>query len=301
MRIFIFLLLAILTYSSCSDDGSSAQALRLEQSIKVQGIVRTFLINLPGDYYDNDADRALVIGLHGAGGSGLQFEKDYELQTKVNGAGAIAVFPDGVNSTGPLKLRFWNAGNCCDYSMEQNIDDVGFIRTLLTHLTDTYRIDESRIFVAGMSNGGMFAYRLACEMSERFAAIAVVSGTLMVSEPCDATTPVPVLHLHSIKDEKVPFAGGKGLGGYNYTPVELSVQTWSAINGCAQPMAEEDYGLYSVFRSEGCLAPVQLYVTEDGGHAWPGSKKARHAADEPSVAINGNDVIWNFFSEHVHE
>lgn len=301
MRSYIFLLLGVLTYSSCTDDRSSAQALRLVQSLNVQGRVRTFLINLPHDYYDHDDDRALVIGLHGAGGSGVQFEKDYELQQKVNGAGAIAVFPDGVSSTGPLQLRFWNAGNCCDYAMEQNIDDVGFISALLTHLSNHYHIDESRTYVAGMSNGGMFAYRLACEMPERFAAIAVVSGSLMVSELCNATAPVPILHIHSIKDEKVPFAGGKGLAGYNYTPVELSAQTWSTINGCVQPMIEEDYGLYSVFRSEGCLAPVQLYVTEDGGHAWPGGKKARSAADEPSVAINGNDVIWNFFLEHVRE
>ena len=58
------------------------------------------------------------------------------------------------------------------------IDDVGFIRSLIAHLTKTCKIDPQRIDATGMSNGGFFSNRLGGELSGVLAAIAPAAGTL---------------------------------------------------------------------------------------------------------------------------
>ncbi|WP_217605052.1 hypothetical protein [Chitinophaga sp. GbtcB8] len=125
-------LLLLVTFSYCQKNGSNGQQYRFNGSMNVDERTRTYLLNLPPHYYDNDsASFALVLGLHGGGGSAAQFEKDYHFTDKANAAGFIALYPNGIQSNGPLGLRTWNAGTCCDAAMEQNVDDVKFIRELI--------------------------------------------------------------------------------------------------------------------------------------------------------------------------
>lgn len=298
MRIILFVGLALM-FCGCSESPDPRLEPRYFSSLEVDGMSRSFLVHLPDDYYEHDVSRPLVIGLHGAGGSAIQFEEDYDLHETVNQHGGIAVFPEGVPSNGKLNLRFWNAGNCCHDAMDRNIDDVAFIRELIEHLTKDLRIDKDRVYVTGMSNGGMLAYRLACEIPEYITAVAVVSGALM-TESCTPNKPVPILHIHSEKDLKVPMRGGKGLGGYHFTPTKFAFDTWASANQCDSTVSRIDHKSYYEIRAEGCMEgySVALYVTQDGGHSWPGARKARPAADEPSQAIEANDVIWTFFTMH---
>lgn len=300
MKRFIWFCTLSFVCFQCSDSPEPKRELRYFSALETDGLSRIFLVHLPNDYYENDIDRPLVIGLHGAGGSAIQFEEDYELQRTVNDKGAIAVFPEGVSSDGRLNLRFWNAGKCCHDAMDRNIDDVAFIRNLIDQLSQELKIDRTRVYIAGMSNGGMLAYRLACEIPEYIAAVAVISGALMTNT-CAPSMPVPILHIHSGKDLKVPMRGGRGLGGYNFTPTNLAFETWASANGCGVGVTRSDFELYSEIRADNCIDnyPVVLYVTNDGGHSWPGAKKARPAADDPSQAFKANDVIWTFFNEHI--
>lgn len=282
----------------CSDPGQ-AYRYRFESSMYVDEILRTYIVKLPASYYDNKGESKsypLVLALHGTGGSARQMEASYGLNDKADLAGFIVAYPEGVQSNGVLGIRTWNAGRCCDYAMENNIDDVAFIDSLIDHLESDFHIDPDRIYVTGMSNGGMMAYRLACELSSRIAAIAPVSSTMMVSD-CTPERPVPILHIHSILDKKVPYSGGIGIGGYNFSDVDSVLNIWAINNGCTDPPGETDNGRYQTTIWGNCNADVsiQRYVTYDGGHSWPGGKQPARWADLPSAYINANDLIWEFF------
>jgi len=303
-QIIVFLLLTVLSLSvsSCrkTDNQQLITTFHFYDSMQVDGYTRDYLLNLPPNYNDSN-NFPLVIALHGTGGSADQMERDYKLTTKSNSAGFIIVYPEGVRSDGKLGIRTWNAGGCCDFAMEHNIDDVKYIRLLMQKLTTSYKINPKKIYATGMSNGAMMVYRLGCELSDQLAAIAPVSGTLMTTQPCTPVRKVPVLHIHSVLDTKVPYTGGYGLANYYFPPVDSSLRVWAGINGCGQaPQVVTDATLYTHTQYAGCTnnTTVQLYLTKDGGHSWPGGLPARPNADAPSTAFSATDLIWDFFKLH---
>lgn len=301
--IYITLILfSIVISASCNPEhGSESDKIySVSSSLNIDGLSRTYLLNLPPAYYDS-AKFPLVIALHGTGGSASQFEHDYQFSELANDKQFIAVYPEGVKSSGILGIRTWNAGSCCNYAMENAIDDVKFIHELIDQLTTEYKIDPNRIYVTGMSNGGMMAYRLAGELSDKIAAIAVVSGTMVTNKVFTPLRPVPILHLHSALDTKVPPQGGIGIGGYYFPPVDSILNVWAALDSCEPvPQIVEDNSGFTLKEWSSCEnnAIIQYYSTKDGGHAWPGGKKARAMADEPSKVINANELIWNFFQQY---
>jgi len=302
-QIIVYLGLALLTFSALSchkTENPPVTIFRFYDSMPVDGYSRSCLINLPPNYNEN-ANFALVIALHGTAGSAVQMETDYKLTAKSNSAGFIIVYPQGVPSDGPLGIRTWNAGSCCDFAMEHHIDDVKYIRLLIQKLTANYKIDRKRIYATGMSNGAMMAYRLGCELSDQLAAIAPVSGTLMTTQPCQPARAMPVLHIHSAIDTRVPFAGGYGMAGYYFHPVDSTLRVWAGIDGCnTTPQLIADASLYTQTQYGNCNnnTTVQLYLTRDGGHSWPGGLPARPAADAPSAAFDATDLIWDFFQKY---
>jgi polyhydroxybutyrate depolymerase len=278
----------------------SGEIYSVSSSISIDGLSRTYLLNLPPTYYDS-INFPLVIALHGTGGSASQFEHDYKFSELANDKRFVVVYPEGVKSTGILGIRTWNAGSCCNYAMENDIDDVKFIRELIDRLTAEYKIDPKRIYVTGMSNGGMMAYRLAGELSDKIAAIAVVSGTMVTNQAFNTSRPVPILHLHSALDTKVPPLGGIGIGGYYFPPVDSVLNVWSTENGCdTSSQIIEDNSGYILKEWSNCEnnVVIQYYLTRDGGHAWPGGTKSRTMADEPSKVVNANELIWNFLKQY---
>lgn len=267
----------------------------------VDGRIRTYTLNLPPVYYDSSRF-ALVTAMHGGGGDAGQFESSSKLTDKANAAHFIVVYPEGVQSTGPLKARTWNAGGCCDYAVENNIDDVQFISRLADKLMLQYKINPKKLYATGHSNGGMMAYRLACELSNKIAAIAVNACSMVATQPCNPLRPVPVLHMHAAPNTHVPYQGGKGTGFSNayFPPVDSVLNVWSAINGCAAPpeIVAEDKYTFTQWTDCDNNVTVQYYLTEDGGHAWPGALSGRAGSDEPSTAINANDLLWDFFQQY---
>src|SRR5262245_30837206 len=139
MTNFIFSLtffIAVALFTGCDDASSDpepdpAQTYRVNGQMTVDGRARTYLLNLPPRYYADSSKFSLVLALHGAGGKASQFEQDYGFTDKANDAGFIVVYPEGVQSNGVLGLRTWNAGTCCDYALENHVDDVKFIRGLI--------------------------------------------------------------------------------------------------------------------------------------------------------------------------
>jgi polyhydroxybutyrate depolymerase len=303
MKLPVYLSLFCLLVLGCSngDDPGPVPKFRDYQSTRVDGRTRTFLLNLPPSYYSGPANFPLVVAMHGTGGDAYQFEQDYAFSRLANDKEFVVAYPEGVRGNGLLGIRTWNAGYCCDYASENNVDDVKFIGELIGQLVARYNIDPKRVYLTGMSNGGMMAYRLACEIPGQVAAIATVSCSMVTGQAISPTQPMPVLHLHSELDTKIPPSGGIGIGGYYFPPTDSVLNVWSVANGCTTgPQLVVDNAGYSLTEWENCENGVAIhyYLTKDGGHAWPGAVKSRPAADEPSRAIDANELIWDFFQQY---
>ncbi|THU39850.1 phospholipase [Niastella caeni] len=288
---------------SCSKDPNPApQPFRYSEQIVIDGIARTYIVKLPKNYYDSTKDRPLVIGLHGTGGSASQFETDYGFNDKADATGFVALYPDGVlkdDGRGFFEIRTWNAGSCCDYAMYNNINDVKFISTVIDAVCSRFAIDKKRVYVAGMSNGGMMTYRLASELPHKIAAIASVSGPMVAVKDLSLQGSVPIIHFHSIIDTKVPYNGGVGIGGVSFPPAIDGINYWVNRNGCDPVAMVHHYTNYehSTWHNDFNNKVMELYLTYDGGHAWPGGKKARAGADDPSTAVNATNLIWEFLNK----
>ncbi|MEZ4806369.1 MAG: PHB depolymerase family esterase [Flavobacteriales bacterium] len=269
-----------------------------QDTITVGALQRTYTVRLPSAY-DGTTPLPLVIAMHGGFGSGTQLENQSQLSVKAEEKGFIVVYPDGVPSL--LGIRTWNAGGCCAYAMNNNIDDVGFIDALLDTLQADFAIDAQRVYATGMSNGGFMSYRLACELSERFAAIAPVSASMTIAV-CQPIRPVPVIGLHSYLDTSVPYLGGIGDGvSDHYNSPQDSVQTAFALHAnCAvlRDTIQDDAELTVIRWHEcDCQQEMLLYMTRDGGHSWPGGQ-GTGIGDPPSTTINANDLMWDFFQQY---
>jgi polyhydroxybutyrate depolymerase len=185
--------------------------------------------------------------------------------------------------------------------MHNDIDDVKFISLLIDKLVGNYKINPKRVYITGMSNGGMLAYRLACEIPGKIAAIGVNSCTMVMSQPCNPGRPIPILHIHSAIDTKVPPAGGTGMAGYYFPPVDSVLNVWSAVNACGAPPQSTVAGSgYTFTNWSPCNngSSIEYYLTSDGGHAWPGGLQSRSRGDIPSAELNANDLIWAFFQRY---
>lgn len=272
--------------------------------IKHGGLMRMYRVHVPATYRPS-APSALLFALHGGGGN-MDFQADdarYGQIGQSEHAGYVVVFPNGYSQRADGKFATWNAGKCCGAARDKEIDDVGFIRQIVANITRQMNIDRTRIYATGMSNGGMMAYRLACEMSDVFAAIAPVAGTDN-TRACTPKTPVSILHFHAKNDTHVLFGGGAGPGARDkskvteFASVAATLSKWAALNGCptAPRRVLERPGVYCD-RYSPCRdnAKVQWCVTETGGHSWPGAAKTR--GEPASQAISANAAMWDFF-EH---
>ena len=244
----------------------------------------------------------MLIALHGGGGDADYQSSDtkYGLISKSEQAGFIAVFPNGYSRFPSGILATWNAGECCGKAVQNNVDDVGFLKEVIHRVSRQADVDRSRIFATGMSNGAMMSYRLACELPHMIRAIAPVAGT-DGTRSCKPARPVPVIHFHARDDSHVLFTGGPGPDAVvdtQFTSVPATIGKWVTLNRAAVtpkrvlavPGAHCD-----LYAAKPGGAPVELCVTDTGGHSWPGGG-TQQGRKQPSKAISANDVMWDYFS-----
>lgn len=268
-------------------------------SLQHQNRTRQYKVHVPKQYHPGQAT-PLVLSLHGGGGN-MHYQADddyYHLISKSEQAGFIAVFPNGYSRLRSGKLATWNAGICCGKARDANVDDVGFIQKVVADIKTKANIDPKRVYANGMSNGGMMAYRLACELTDTFAAIAAVAGT-DGTQHCTPSKPISILHIHALDDERVLFNGGSGVKSQthaDFVSVPNTISKWVKLNAC-NPTPQRVLQVNGAYCDEysACQhhSQVKLCVTETGGHAWPGGSKVRGGAG--STAINANDLIWAFY------
>jgi len=264
-----------------------------------KGIERTYLIHLPAQYQGSET-LPLVLALHGGFGSAQNLQQQSGLSQKSDEENFIVVYPEGIVGD-RLKIRTWNAGDCCGFASRSKTDDTGFLSALIDTMLARYPIDPERIYVTGMSNGGFMAYRLACEIPGKLAAIAPVAASMSL-ELCSPSLPVSIIHFHSLSDRSIPFTGGTGEGiskHYN-APVDSVFRIWAALDSCMTRDTLSETDQYAIFQWSSCRSDteLQLILTRDGGHSWPGGKKGRLRADPVSVSVDATDRMWDFFARH---
>lgn len=317
-RIFFLVSLLLLALAACAPNRNRSGAINQplaaatpataslragdqDASLTIGRRERSYVVHLP-PAINAQRNFPLVIVLHGGGGSDDNVARMSGMSVKADQEGFITVYPNG---TGRLedKLLTWNSGNCCGYALDNQIDDVGFIRALVEKLQRDYPIDPRRIYATGISNGGMMSYRLACEASDIIAAVAPVAGALNVE--CKPSQPVSVIAFNGMLDEHVLFNGGAPKKSIDsHTRIDNSVPNatsfWTQYDRCGLSPQHTDSG--SILRDEysGCAngTSVVLYAIKNGGHAWPGGQRGSFLGDVPTPEISATDLMWEFFVTH---
>lgn len=272
------------------------------RTMEFDGRLRGYLLHLP-PHYKSSESMALVVVLHGGGGDAWSAEEMTGFSELADQEGFVVVYPNGTGMF-PRKLLTWNAGHCCGYAMDNDVDDAGFIASLLDRLKAELALDPKRIFLAGISNGGMLVYRLACLYSDRIAAIAPVAAA-MNNEACMPRDPVSVIAFHGTADRRVLYDGGVPEVPWDVheredKSVSYAMNFWVARNGCAgKPWRTENRKFAVDTWEEGAAGTeVVLYTIKDGGHAWPGGKPWRYRMDEPTTDVVATKAMWDFFKTH---
>ncbi len=291
-----------------------------EDTLSIGGTRRTYLVH----DFAQGAPAPMVILLHGGGGSGENMANMTQFDVIARREHLVAVYPDGTAGDGARELRTWNATHCCAYAMRHHVDDVGFISALIDRMVASGRVDASRVYVTGMSNGAMMTHVIGRELSHKVAAIATVVGALWGDEP-PPQAPVPALIINGQVDQTVPGAGGPirlalaqggsgaGLGqrllrrrlqrhspaDRDAAPSVAQAEYWSRADGCTGQAVSVTPAARRVHYT-GCRGgtDVQYDVVTGNGHAWPGGRPGREAASPPAQDFDASQVIWDFFRAH---
>ncbi len=156
------------------------------------------------------------------------------------------VFPVGEH-------KAWNAGGCCDGA---RTNDVGYLVDLVHYVASLTPVDLHHVYVWGFSNGGMMAWRAACQTSGVFAGVGVVAGALLVACP----HPVHVVDIHGLRDTTVPYFGGYSTFTHTVFPSSVNVRRQLAPG-----------------------STFQLVLSNQLGHRWP----------TPRIGgIDALEVLW---------
>ena len=256
--------------------------LDIQRTLTIDGMERTYSIHIPAGLTGQQS-APLVFVFHGYQENGAQIRRYTGFDALADANGFIVVYPDGSGSSGSLS---WNASGCCGYALQNDIDDPAFVRAIIADVETLANVDAKRIYATGFSNGALLSYRLACEISDTFAAVAPVGGVLMYV-PCKPQEPVSVMHVHGAKDAVVPLEGGGS--AIQFPPVAESLAAWTKLDGCnGEKQVEKDGVLeHTTFGECKPGISVQLYVVDGTSHSWP----------SPYVAPI-SQIIWEFFAAH---
>ena len=190
----------------------------------------------PSDYSD-DKPLPVIVALHGFTGNKKQLDNYWKLSTLVDDKNFILVSPQGTRDSNGL--TFWNATEACCNMEELEVDDVGYLMTLLDSIEQQFSVDKDSIHFMGWSNGGFMSYRIACEHSGRIASFMSFAGANYKNGGvCANASPVHVLQVHGTEDKIVEYGGGcwpdeitEGESNC-YAGAFESVSDWAKINGC---------------------------------------------------------------------
>jgi polyhydroxybutyrate depolymerase len=298
---------------AASTDDVRSPAKTKEYSLEHGGERRTYLLHVPPSY-QKGKPIPMVINLHGGGGTAEGQQNSSRMDVTADREGFLVAYPMGTGKSilGHVFGTF-NAGRCCGPSKasEGNVDDVGFIRKVIDDVASKYTLDQRRVYATGHSNGSLMSYRLACQLSDRIAAVAP-NAAHDSFDGCRPSRPVPVMHIHGTADPAAKYEGGHCGGrtrdpGWECRSVPEYIQEWVRLDGCSdKTKVVYQNGAAKCVSHYECKggAEVVLCTIEGSGHTWPGgvydkdTDAWKRAVGPLSKDISANDEMWKFFKRH---
>lgn len=266
-------------------------AQNITDSFMVDGVYRNYILHIPQGY-NASTNYPLVLNLHGYTSNAAQQMQYTKMNTTADAEHFFVVYPNGIDNA-------WNSfGN-------SPVDDVNFLSQLIDRIRTSYSIDSNAVFSCGMSNGGFMSYTLACQLSEKIAAVASVTGTLSLSSQlnCAITHKMPVMNIHGTTDPTVNYNGFTGALG-----VEATVAFWRDTNSCGTisdtinvPNTNTaDNSTAELIRYRECAenSEVYFYKITNGGHTWPNGLIDIPLYGNTNRDFDATTEIWNFFKRH---
>ena len=265
----------------------------------------------------------LVLNLHGATQNALLEELQSGMDASSDRDGYLVAYPDGTRIATKLtpdpvakQAQYgFNAGACCGLPATKHIDDVKFLLAVIRDVASHTPVDLRRVYVTGISNGGMMAYAMAAEAPQAIAAIASVSGQVELPAIRPAR-PVPTLEFHSVNDPIALWNGTKGASPPTRFAVMDGIDQWVHADGCSTaphdaPTIRGAAGSDSAGETatlvtyRGCRAgtEVELWRFTGSGHVWPGapfntgprSTWILRGVGRGITLVNANEQMWQFF------
>lgn len=292
-RAGIALLLLTLSLSSFS----LSQSHDKQVTITVGTVDRHYLVHVPDSL---KGPAPLVLVFHGGGGHARNMPKFTGFDKLADEQGFVVAYPDSFN-------RSWN-----DTRGLSPADDVAFVRALIDELQRTAGIDPKRVYATGISNGGFFSQRLACDLTDKIAAVASVAATMPESlvPVCKPSRPVSVMFMNGTKDPLVKLQGGPVLRDRGVAiSLAAASKFWRDLDQTSANAATQDWPDHAddgttIHREEFSGgkqgSEVVVYTIIGGGHTWPGGTQylPRILIGKVTHNLDATQEIWKFFQKH---
>ena len=260
-----------------------------EYEIEFDGLLRSFNIYVP-DSYDPSEPVPMLFCFHGYGSNNQVIMEYTEFNDIASEENFIVVYPQGTFLNG---ITHWNVGGWTTSSI---VDDVAFVDFLIENISENYSINSERIYSTGMSNGGYLSFLLACQLSDKIAAIASVTGSMTPQTfySCQPQRAISILQMHGTSDGVVPYSGNEAwtMG------IDTVVDYWRSHNACStEPLVTDMPDIYTfdnstvqeiTYLNGNNNTMVRHYRVDGGGHDWFGAWGNRD--------IIASEIIWEFFS-----
>jgi polyhydroxybutyrate depolymerase len=283
----------LLSFLTLARMGFSQQTLTV--SLTHDGQQRQYILYVPAAYTGNEPV-PLVFNFHGYTSNATEQLWYGDFRPIADTAGFLVVHPEGTLLNGSAH---WNVGG---WTLGSTTDDVGFTQAMIDSLSVQYNIDPERIYATGMSNGGYMSFLLACQLGNKIAAIASVTGSMTPEtyNACTPAHPTPVLQIHGTNDGTVPYTGAIWTKS-----IDEVMAYWQNYNNC-QPVpsltpvpnavtwdgSTVEHFVYSGGDNQ---VNTEHFKITGGGHTWPGSVVPLPATN---YDINASAEIWKFFSRY---
>ena len=286
----------------------------------INGQDRQYTVYVPSTY-DKETPTELIFVFHGGGSNNVNIENSVGYNEQAESGGFLVVYPLGsaenASSTEPKNQKAsWNGGPVTGgYAYGQKVDDVKFVRKIVSEISNKYNIDSGKIFATGISMGGMLTYRLACEASDVFSAIAPVGSVLAIPfDDCKPLLPVSIIHFHGTADKFVPYNGGDSSSslpkilvvGGPYPSVADTITKFKTLNHTSAKAQEVyNYGDTScnLYQTNNKQGEIELCTIQGGGHNWPGTNSdlgilLGYILGKVSQDVSATERSIEFFDEH---
>jgi poly(3-hydroxybutyrate) depolymerase len=207
----------------------------------------------------------LVVALHSLFHDGGEPKNEWGFDELARTRGFAVVYPNGIEDS-------WNAGNCCEAAARAGVDDVAWLRSLVAHLEENHPVDRRRVYLVGFSNGGMLAFRYACEHGDELAGLGVVSGSLQ-TDSCAPPAAVNVVAVHGLLDRHVP-NDGTARSAPLRIPITSGTDSLAPFRKIAACPVPREFG-------------EKIFTGPDGGVPAEGAERARPAVGAVAP-VNGH-------------